>query len=100
MDDRALPDRLELVISGKSQTVLDPFILNDLGGPIPAKRFKSADGRMLFTWSLKVPADNNTLRVDFRLWVPPDGGGSSITADILGYRPVFNAKGKCAAAAS
>ncbi|MFZ5709887.1 MAG: hypothetical protein ACOY4T_09430 [Pseudomonadota bacterium] len=94
--NNALPDKVEIKIDGNGNAfVLDPFILGDKGGPIPAKLRTASQNRLLVTRSLDIFYDGSTLRVDFRLWVPPEGGASSMTADILRYDGKQNSKGQC-----
>jgi hypothetical protein len=92
----ALPPKVEvhLAADGSAQ-VLDGFILELKGGPIAARRTPAAKGQSLLTWSLEIPHDGHVLRVDFRLWLSPGGGPAAITAEVLRYRPVNNAKGSC-----
>jgi hypothetical protein len=91
-----LPDKVEVTIGPSgTATVLDPFILGDKGGPIPAKVKTASQNRVLLSWSLNVDADGATLRVDFRLWLPPDGGPASMTSDVLRYDPKATSKGQC-----
>lgn len=96
VDKDLLPGKVEVKISpAGTATVLDPFIMYDKGGPIPAKVTKASQNRLLLAWSLDLAYDGQTLRLDFRLWLPPEGGPSSMTADILRYDGKQNSKGQC-----